>query len=85
MNCLILGEKPSDNAKPDVKPKITGSDVITGSTGSTNQHPALTGSSGATNEDPEPHRIRIMSWNIDGLDTNNIKTRTNSVCDTILK
>ncbi|XP_064596729.1 tyrosyl-DNA phosphodiesterase 2-like [Liolophura sinensis] len=35
--------------------------------------------------DPEPHRIRLMSWNIDGLDSNNIKTRTKAVCQTIKK
>ena len=35
--------------------------------------------------DPQPHRIRVMSWNIDGLDTNNIKTRTTAVCDLIKK
>lgn len=30
--------------------------------------------------DPEPHRIRLMSWNIDGLDQNNIQTRAKAVC-----
>lgn len=28
----------------------------------------------------EPHRLRVLSWNIDGLDTNNIKNRTKGVC-----
>ena len=35
--------------------------------------------------DPEPHRIRIMSWNIDGLDTNNLRNRTKGVCATVNK
>lgn len=35
--------------------------------------------------DPEPHRIRILSWNIDGLDTNNIKNRTKGICKIILE
>ena len=35
--------------------------------------------------DPEPHRIRIMSWNIDGLDQNNIQTRAKAVCREIAK
>ena len=35
--------------------------------------------------DPEPHRIRLMSWNIDGLDQGNIKTRAKSVAETINK
>jgi hypothetical protein len=35
--------------------------------------------------DPEPHRVRVMSWNIDGLDQNNIATRAKAVCKTILQ
>ena len=35
--------------------------------------------------DPEPHRIRLMSWNIDGLDENYILERTKEVCATIRK
>lgn len=34
--------------------------------------------------DPEPHRIRLMSWNIDGLDQNNVATRARGVCNTII-
>lgn len=34
--------------------------------------------------DKEPDRIRILSWNIDGLDQNNVITRTKGVCKTIL-
>ncbi|CAE1267020.1 TDP2 [Acanthosepion pharaonis] len=34
----------------------------------------------AKNEDK---RIRLLSWNIDGLDTNNLKTRTKFVCQVI--
>ena len=30
-------------------------------------------------------RVRIISWNIDGLDTNNIRTRTKAACETILR
>lgn len=33
--------------------------------------------------DPEPDRIRVLSWNIDGLDQNNVATRAKSVCITI--
>ena len=35
--------------------------------------------------DPEPHRIRLMSWNIDGLEQNYIVDRTKEVCATIQK
>ncbi|OWF50295.1 Tyrosyl-DNA phosphodiesterase 2 [Mizuhopecten yessoensis] len=35
--------------------------------------------------DPEPHRIRLLSWNIDGLDDVSIKRRTKAVCDIINK
>ena len=35
--------------------------------------------------DSEPHRIRIMSWNIDGLDPKNLESRTKGVCETITK
>ncbi|XP_029650669.1 tyrosyl-DNA phosphodiesterase 2 [Octopus sinensis] len=31
----------------------------------------------------EDKRIRILSWNIDGLDTNNLKRRTKAVCQVI--
>lgn len=31
------------------------------------------------------NRLRIISWNIDGLDTNNINTRTKAACETILR
>jgi len=33
--------------------------------------------------DAEPNRIRVLSWNIDGLDQNNIATRAKSVCQII--
>ncbi|PVD32224.1 hypothetical protein C0Q70_07656 [Pomacea canaliculata] len=33
--------------------------------------------------DSEPHRIRLLSWNIDGLDNNNVKTRAKAVVNTI--
>lgn len=36
----------------------------------------------AKNEDK---RIRLLSWNLDGLDTNNLKTRTKYVCQVIAK
>ncbi|XP_033744259.1 tyrosyl-DNA phosphodiesterase 2-like [Pecten maximus] len=35
--------------------------------------------------DPEPHRIRLLSWNIDGLDKDAIKRRTKAVCEIINK
>ncbi|XP_013407946.1 tyrosyl-DNA phosphodiesterase 2-like [Lingula anatina] len=35
--------------------------------------------------DPEPHRIRILSWNIDGLDMGNIRTRAKAVCENIMR
>ena len=35
--------------------------------------------------DPEPHRIRLMSWNIDGLEQNSIVDRTKEVCAIIQK
>ncbi|XP_021379378.1 tyrosyl-DNA phosphodiesterase 2-like isoform X1 [Mizuhopecten yessoensis] len=35
--------------------------------------------------DPEPHRIRLLSWNIDGLHDLSIKRRTQAVCDIINK
>ncbi|KAK7090724.1 hypothetical protein V1264_010485 [Littorina saxatilis] len=31
----------------------------------------------------KPHRVRVMSWNIDGLDTANLKQRTRAVINTI--
>ena len=34
---------------------------------------------------PEPHRIRLMSWNIDGLEQKYIVDRTKEVCATIQK
>ena len=33
--------------------------------------------------DLEPHRIRVLSWNIDGLDHNCIALRTRAVCQII--
>ncbi|KAK3576020.1 hypothetical protein CHS0354_014861 [Potamilus streckersoni] len=35
--------------------------------------------------DPEPFRIRVMSWNIDGLDPKNKRSRVEGVCDKINK
>jgi len=35
--------------------------------------------------DSEPHRIRVLSWNVDGLDNNSIELRTKAVCRTIEK
>ena len=35
--------------------------------------------------DSEPQRIRVLSWNIDGLDNNSIDLRTKAVCQTIEK
>ena len=35
--------------------------------------------------DPEPHRIRLMSWNIDGLEQNCLVDRTKEVCAIIQK
>lgn len=35
--------------------------------------------------DLEPHRIRVLSWNIDGLDHNSIDLRTKAVCQIIDK
>ena len=32
-----------------------------------------------------PNRVRILSWNIDGLDQKNLQTRTKAVCETILE
>lgn len=34
-------------------------------------------------EKGEPNRLRVLSWNIDGLDTNNVKNRTKGVCQVI--
>jgi len=39
----------------------------------------------STTVDQEPHRIRVLSWNIDGLDNNSINLRTKAVCQTIEK
>jgi tyrosyl-DNA phosphodiesterase 2 len=36
-------------------------------------------------EDDEPHRIRLLSWNIDGLDQGSLLARTKAVCETIKK
>lgn len=33
----------------------------------------------------EPHIIRVLSWNIDGLDQRNLTERTTAACDVILK
>lgn len=41
--------------------------------------------SASSNPSDNPKRVRIMSWNIDGLDQNNVKNRTLGVCDTILE
>ncbi|CAH1797223.1 unnamed protein product [Owenia fusiformis] len=35
--------------------------------------------------DTDNKRIRLMSWNIDGLDEKNLETRTDAVIDTILR
>ena len=35
--------------------------------------------------DPEPHRILLLSWNIDGLENMYLVERTNAVCSTIKK
>jgi len=35
--------------------------------------------------DDEPHRVRVLSWNIDGLDNNSISLRTKAVCQIIDK
>jgi len=35
--------------------------------------------------DSEPHRVRVLSWNIDGLDHNSIELRTKAVCHIIDK
>ncbi|XP_076437917.1 tyrosyl-DNA phosphodiesterase 2-like [Babylonia areolata] len=35
--------------------------------------------------DAEPHRIRVLSWNIDGLEAAHLKQRTRAVIDTIRK
>ena len=40
---------------------------------------------GADRMDSEPHRIRVMTWNIDGLDHNSIDLRTKAVCQIIDK
>ncbi|KAL4218066.1 Tyrosyl-DNA phosphodiesterase 2 [Mactra antiquata] len=45
----------------------------------------ITGENETTEEDKEPFRIRLMSWNIDGLDLKNLQSRTEGVCDTINK
>lgn len=39
----------------------------------------------ASNVDDMPFRIRLISWNIDGLDIRNLQSRTHGVCDTIIK
>ncbi|KAL8589154.1 hypothetical protein ACOMHN_052492 [Nucella lapillus] len=33
--------------------------------------------------DPEPHRIRVLCWNIDGLEDAHLKQRTKAVIDTV--
>ena len=33
--------------------------------------------------DEEPHRVRVLTWNIDGLDHNSIELRTKAVCQII--
>jgi len=38
-----------------------------------------------TETDTEPHRVRVLSWNIDGLDHNSIGLRTKAVCHVIDK
>ncbi|XP_046350895.2 tyrosyl-DNA phosphodiesterase 2-like isoform X1 [Haliotis rufescens] len=40
---------------------------------------------GPEGPDPEPHRIRLLSWNLDGLDPGSIKSRMQAVCDIINK
>ena len=35
--------------------------------------------------DAEPHRVRVLTWNIDGLDHNSIDLRTKAVCQIIDK
>ena len=36
-----------------------------------------------TVEDIEPHRVRVLSWNIDGLDHNSLDLRMRAVCQII--
>ncbi|XP_062596386.1 tyrosyl-DNA phosphodiesterase 2-like [Saccostrea cucullata] len=36
-------------------------------------------------EDPEPQRIRLLSWNIDGLDKPSAEKRTTEICNIIKK
>ncbi|XP_045180890.2 tyrosyl-DNA phosphodiesterase 2-like [Mercenaria mercenaria] len=59
------------------------SDAVEGSVASSNNNQS--NSSGTLASDDQPFRIRLLSWNIDGLDRKNLRTRTLGVCDTIIK
>lgn len=53
--------------------------VSSGSTDTVGHSSAVT----SQHVDTEPHRIRLLSWNIDGLDSANLKQRATSVVETI--
>jgi len=52
---------------------------------SSNTQPATAAAAAANAVDDEPHRVRVLSWNIDGLDNNSISLRTKAVCQIIDK
>ncbi|XP_067667027.1 tyrosyl-DNA phosphodiesterase 2-like [Haliotis asinina] len=64
------------------EPKIP---IPSSKVGTNTDSKAPTVTAGGEGPDPEPHRIRLLSWNLDGLDTGSIKARTQAVCDIINK
>lgn len=75
-----------DTATPNKKVKI---DAISfgGVAGKENKTVSVSEKSSRLNDstDPEPNRIRLLSWNIDGLCEKSKSLRTQAVCDIIKK
>lgn len=61
------------------------SQEVAGGSISVTRNSSSTERSTASVLDAQPYRIRLLSWNIDGLDRRNLQSRTLGVCDTINK
>ena len=61
------------------------SELDTSSAADSSSTQAATAAAAANAVDDEPHRVRVLSWNIDGLDNNSISLRTKAVCQIIDK
>ena len=61
------------------------SELDTSSAADSSNTQDATAAAAANAVDNEPHRVRVLSWNIDGLDNNSISLRTKAVCQIIDK